>query len=1168
MIEEALRRQLRPIVRRRQRIHLATRLALCWFVAGLAGLGLMGIEWLWGWSSSWAVGLLALATVIATLMVISRGRRLEPDYRAVARNIELHHPDLRALLLAAVEQTPQSPDGQLGYLQKQVLKEALVHAADHDWVRSISTRRIVFADLSRAIALLFLIVALSQTLRPISLMRRTGRVGLLARSDDITVTPGDTTVESGTPVVVLARFDGSLPTEVSLIVAAPDQPSRELPLTRSLDDPVFGGIIPNVTSNLRYHVRYADKRTRDYAIEVYELPDLDRIDAKIVYPAYTGLPEKLIEDTRRISVVEGSEVTLTFILNKPVTSARLVPRAGIALGLSAESERSSVLFTSLTAAESERYELHLRDAQGRSNKLPPRFAIDVHKNLPPEITPAFPNRDVVVSPLEELTLEAEVVDDYGATGYGLTYTLAGVDSQEIALGQEVTSEGKPQIQYVLPLEDLDVGPDQLLTYHFWADDLGPDGRPRRTASDIYFAEVRPFEETFRESQSQAGQQGQNQNQGEQSPGQQAEELARLQKQIITATWNIKQQVDLSGRMDEQKEDLDVVRQSQSEALEQARTALGETEDAASADALKAAAGHMETALDRLAEANESVASAELAPALGAEQSAYQELLKLRQREHQIARGQNASRSASANSSRSQQQLQQLELAQEENRYETQRMAQSQEQQTQREDLQVLNRLRDLARRQNEMAERLREAQAALREAENEQQREETLRQLQRLRDEQLEAMRDMDELQQRMEAPENRRRMADARERLDDSRDEIRQSSEALEQGMVSRAITSSTRAGRQLDEMREEFRRRTSSQIGEAMRDLREEARQLDERQEEIAEAIEEQIDARQKTLSSSEGNRELAEQLEQQRQHMDELTEQMRELSEQSEESEPLLSRKLYDTLRRASTENVDRTLETAGELLRRNFLPQAREAERQAGEGIRAVREGVEEAAENVLGDETEALRLAQQQIDELIRQVEQEASQTSVEGQTPQQMDQQPQNGGTPGDPNGTNPSASPRDGARPETADARPTQAGGPREQGDPAGFGGGQVESGRWTDAEQRGPLTGQDYREWSDTLRDVEEMLTEQQLREEVARVRDRAKGMRTEFVRHGTEPQWDLVRSRITEPLAELRAQIGEKLAQLQSDDALVPIDRDPVPDRFAEVVRKYFENLGDAD
>ena len=188
------------------------------------------------------------------------------------------------------------------------------------------------------------------------------------------------------------------------------------------------------------------------------------------------------------------------------------------------------------------------------------------------------------------------------------------------------------------MEDLKAQPDQLLTYYFWADDIGPDGQPRRTASDIYFAEVRPFEEIFRESQSFQDQQNQEQqqNQGEQQ-NQPGDQLARLQKQIITATWNIKQQAERAGGMQEHKTDLDVVRQSQSDALEQARQALTQSEDPAATKSLEAAAGHMETSLDHLTKAADANATAELTPALAAEQSAYQELLKLRQREHQIAR---------------------------------------------------------------------------------------------------------------------------------------------------------------------------------------------------------------------------------------------------------------------------------------------------------------------------------------------------------------------------------------------------------------------------------------------------------------------------------------------------------------------------------------------------
>ncbi len=820
MIEHSLRRQLEPIMKRRRRLDLAWRLSLYWLVTVLVGIVLIGVDWLWGWKLPFAMELWCLFAIGATILAIYRTERVGLDYQAIARDIEQHHPDLKALLLAAIEQKPDHPGGRLGYLQTQVLKEAVIHATNHDWLESIPPRTVALANISRIVVLLLLVAVFSQMLPSISLLPRTRRGVLASKGYEVTVTPGNTSVEAGSPVVILARFDGQIPMEVALSYGAPGQEQQRVPLTRNVDDVVFGGIIQDVRSDLLYHIEFTDQRSDSYKISVFDHPRLLQADAKIVYPSYTHLPEKTVQDTRRISVVEGSQVTLTFTLNKPVTTARLTPREGIALGLNLDPEHPNVLTTSFMAEKSERYELLMADAQGLQNKTPPRFTIDVHKNLPPELKPLFPNRDVAASPLEELDLHAEVSDDYGVTRYGLTYSLAGVQTQDVTLSDSPVS-GKQEIQHLLALEELGAVPDQLLTYYFWADDVGPDGQPRRTSSDIYFAEIRPFDEVFRENQSFQNQQ-QQQGQQEQQ-GQQTEELIQLQKQIIIATWNIKQQTDLSGRLGDSADDLDVVRESQADALEKARSALAKAEDPSAGEALQAAAGHMETSVNHLTEATESASASELTPALGAEQSAYQELLKLRQREHQVARGQNQGQgqSSSANSARSQQQLQQLELTEQENRYETERRAQSREQAVQREDLQVLNRLGDLARRQNDMSERLREAEAALRQARNDQEREEILRELKRLRDEQLEVLRDIDELQARMDQSQNRQRMSDAREQLDDSRSQIRQSAQELEEGMVSRAITSSTRAQRQLEQMRDDFRRNTSNQFSEDMRDM-----------------------------------------------------------------------------------------------------------------------------------------------------------------------------------------------------------------------------------------------------------------------------------------------------------------------------------------------------------
>jgi hypothetical protein len=49
------------------------------------------------------------------------------------------------------------------------------------------------------------------------------------------------------------------------------------------------------------------------------------------------------------------------------------------------------------------------------------------------------------------------------------------------------------------------------------------------------------------------------------------------------------------------------------------------------------------------------------------------------------------------------------------------------------------------------------------------------------------------------------------------------------------------------------------------------------------------------------------------------------------------------------------------------------------------------------------------------------------------------------------------------------------------------------------------------------------------------------------------------------VAEPINELRDRIAEEVRRRESPDALVPIDRDPVPPQFAEGVRRYYERLG---
>ena len=1285
MIDRLLQIHLEPVARDQRRWQMLRMLTRGWLVAAGAGLFFVLVHRSTGWISPWLFLGLLVATLVWTFVIWRRSKRIPLDFESIARNIEAENPKLHALLLTAVEQKPDATTHELNYLQDRVIREALAEDRRSLW-RARTSKQLRRVQLSSAVALALLTVALLGLYQAAPLRLATLTLTPTPAERGVTVTPGDASLEQGSSLVVLVKFGGDVPSEAVLVVRPANEPERRIPLTKNLDDPVFGTSVPDIKSELTYRVEYGGKSTRDFKVTVFEFPRLEKADAKVTFPEYTSLPEKTIEDTRRVSAVEGSALDYTFHLNKPVKSATLVPKSGPQIPVVADTNRPNVYISNFKLEKSGRYELILVDDAGRTNKVPPLFVLDALTNRAPDLKFAFPKGDQRVSALEEIAFKAEASDDFGLKGYGFAYNLAGQETKFVTLGTNAGPHEKRAFDHLVPLESLGAQPDQLLSYYLWAEDVGPDGQPRRSTSDMFFAEVRPFEEIFREGQAQdPNQQQQQQQQGQQGQNQ-AERLAELQKQIITATWNIQRRETGKTPTANFKQDAETVKESQEKALEQVRSRMEEGDDPRAKALLETVEKEMVKAVEHLTDAAEDNSPKALPPALSSEQSAYQALLRMAARETQVAQGQPGQQGQSSRGQRAQRQLDQLNLRQSQNRYETERQATPPQDPQQREQLQAFNRLKELAQRQQDVNERLKELQAALQEARTEAEREELRQRLKRLQEEQQQMLADVDELQQRMERPENQSQMAESREQLEQTRNELQQASEAMQQGNVSQALSSGTRAQRDLQEMRDDFRKQNSSQFAEDMRELRSQARDLAQEQEEIGQKLDALNDTTQrKTLTDSDERKKLATELDEQKKRMDELVKNATEVTQKAEPVEPLLSRQLYDTLRKATQDDAknlqetsddlltqgrlrqsvydrlresrrtgQQAVEVSAELLREGFTSEANNLEERARRSINELRSGVERAAESVLGDDTEALRIARNELDELSRQLERELAQAQRgantnrtggaqanagqrgeqqrggnqgeqseqqanaqggrEGQQPGQQgagQQQAQNQFQPGQgqqgqqgesqqsgqgQQGNQPGQQAQSGQRGQGGQGQgeqqvasanqqrggnnpgqggenqPGQGGGNRQSGGQRGGGGGE---GNFLDQLggdggnfAGGPITGGEYTEWSDRLRDVEEMLDVPELRAEAARIRDRARNARQDLKRHSKEPQWDLVKMEIAGPLVELRTRISEELARRESKEALVPIDRDPVPTRYSELVRRYYEELGKSE
>src|SRR5437867_5172956 len=165
-------------------------------------------------------------------------------------------------------------------------------------------------------------------------------------------------------------------------------------------------------------------------------------------------------------------------------------------------------------------------------------------------------------------------------------------------------------------------------------------------------------------------------------------------------------------------------------------------------------------------------------------------------------------------------------------------------------------------------------------------------------------------------------------------------------------------------------------------MRQMRTGARQLAQKQEDVGKKLEDLAEAKRKTLSDSDERKELADQWGRQKAGLTNLFNQMRGVSERSETAEPLLSKQLYDMLRHSNQDEINKSLDFSSKLVQRGFLSQAGQFEQRARQNIDELKRGVEKAAENVLGDDVEALRLAKRELDDLSRRLEKEIAQADT------------------------------------------------------------------------------------------------------------------------------------------------------------------------------------------
>ena len=552
--------QLLERVRRRWRTEVALRAATRAALAALTAVGVALVAARWIDASPRvlaAIAGLSLAAAVAAVVVLLLPLRRRPTDAQVARFIEERSTGLDDRLATAVDVARQPAPPPMADL---MIADAARRAGAIDpasIVASESLRRVGFQAAAASLALLLVLIAgrapLREAIDATALTMFPGRVRL-------EVAPGSTRVKAGTPLAITARLVGNRAPVIAQLQIADGDGWR--PIAMSLQPTgTFTQTLGAVTAPFTYRVAAGTVTSPVYEVSVAHAPRVARIDVDYTYPQGLGMPPRSERDSGDIYAPAGTDVRVHVFTDRPVAAGELALGDGKPLALTPA--QPTEFTADLKVVSDTSYRVALADREGLKSDADTEYFIRTLDDRPPEVRVTRPAQDRQVTRLEEVDIDAEAEDDYGIDRMDLVYSVKGVEK---TTPLPIPKKGLTvKTHHTLYLEDLDVQPGDFVAYYVRARDLTRGTRPNEARSDMFFLEVKPFEQEFTlaASQAMAGAGGRNS----------IDDLVTAQKEVIVSTFKLDRRAQ-AAKGAKSESDIRAVSQAESELKERVEQTSG------------------------------------------------------------------------------------------------------------------------------------------------------------------------------------------------------------------------------------------------------------------------------------------------------------------------------------------------------------------------------------------------------------------------------------------------------------------------------------------------------------------------------------------------------------------------------------------------------------------
>jgi hypothetical protein len=427
----------------RLRIRGAQRTRASWILATafLAGLLLiMAADYFFAPLPDFARWALFSAWIV--IFAFAAKRVLAPLFRKItlvqiARWIETRHPEMEERLSTVLElsknDTGVSPE-LLEALGKAA-NEDITHVDPRIEVKS-AQKRLPWKKPAAALAVILLLCLviwpkevsrlLVRAVAPFSDIGNAGAV-------KFTIDPGNLEVMEGDAIRIRVRFTGD-DRQIGLVMKMNDGTETTQPLVRDGKDFLY--TLDPARQSFTYHVVSGRARSDRFNATVWPLPRLTNPRVELSYPAYTGLLKNKAPLGQGIEAVEGTEVRLEADLNTRVQLATLEINGEPATTgpeLSGGAPHHLAFTWKLAAAHTGEAVIKLKNHLGREMEAL-RFPIEVLPDLEPQVVVVSPTKkEIRVRPDELLRIQYEVTEDFAVKSTALEINAGGDRGESIAL---------------------------------------------------------------------------------------------------------------------------------------------------------------------------------------------------------------------------------------------------------------------------------------------------------------------------------------------------------------------------------------------------------------------------------------------------------------------------------------------------------------------------------------------------------------------------------------------------------------------------------------------------------------------------------------------------------------------------------------------------------------